>query len=105
LEKVRKIRTDLPKIGAIKLRVMVEKHLQDHHLCIGRDAFFQLLRENGLLIKRRRNYMTTTNSNHLFKKFPDLVNQGEALIPEEIWVSDITYIRMKKGVSLPGTGY
>jgi len=33
--------------------------------------------------------MTTTNSNHLFRKFPDLVNQGEALMPEEIWVSDI----------------
>jgi len=97
LEKVRKIRTDLPKLGAIKLRVMVEKHLQDHHLSIGRDAFFQLLRENGLLIKRRRSYMTTTNSNHLFRKFPDLVNQGEAVMPEEIWVSDITYIRMKKG--------
>lgn len=95
LEKVRKIRTDLPKLGAIKLRVMVEKHLQDHHLTIGRDAFFQLMRENGLLIKRRRSYMTTTNSNHLFKKFPDLVNQGEVLMPEEVWVSDITYIRMK----------
>jgi len=97
LEKVRKIRVDLPKLGAIKLRVMAEKHLQDHHLTIGRDAFFQLMRENGLLIKRRRSYMTTTNSNHLFKKFPDLVNQGEALMPEEIWVSDITYIRMKSG--------
>jgi len=95
LEKVRKIRTELPKLGAIKLRVMVEKHLQDHHLTIGRDAFFQLLRENGMLIKRRKSY--TTNSNHLFKKFPDLVNQGEALMPEEIWVSDITYIRMKSG--------
>ena len=97
LEKVRTIRTDLPKLGALKLRVMVEKHLQDHHLSIGRDAFFQLLRENGLLIKCRRSYMTTTNSNHLFRKFPDLVNQGEALMPEEIWVSDITYIRMKSG--------
>lgn len=97
LEKVRKIRTDLPKLGAIKLRIMVKEHLQGHHLTIGRDAFFQLMRENGLLIKRRRSYMTTTNSNHLFKKFPDLVNQGRACMAEEIWVSDITYIRMRSG--------
>lgn len=97
LEKVREIRTSLPKLGSLKLRVMVEKHLQEHHLSIGRDAFFQLMRENGMLIKRRRSYMTTTNSNHLFKKFPDLVNQGEALMAEEIWVSDITYIQMRSG--------
>jgi len=76
---------------------MLKKHFVGHHLSIGRDAFFQLLRENGLLIKRRRSYAVTTNSNHLYKKFPDLVNQSEALMSEEIWVSDITYIRMKSG--------
>lgn len=97
LEKVRKIRNDLPKLGTLKLRIMLEKHLQDHHLSIGRDAFFELMRDNGMLIKSRRSYTITTNSNHLFKKFPDLVCQGEALMAEEIWVSDITYIRMKSG--------
>ena len=97
LEKVRKIRTDLPKLGTLKLRIMLEKHLQDHHLSIGRDAFFELMRDNGMLIKSKRSYTITTNSNHLFKKFPDLVNQGEALMAEEIWVSDITYIRMRSG--------
>jgi transposase InsO family protein len=97
LEKVRKIRTDLPKLGTLKLRIMLEKHLQEHHLSIGRDAFFELMRDNGMLIKNRRSYTITTNSNHLFKKFPDLVNQTEALMAEEIWVSDITYIRMRSG--------
>ena len=59
---------------------MLKKNFVGHHLSIGRDAFFQLLRENGLLIKRRRSYAVTTNSNHLYKKFPDLVNQSEALM-------------------------
>lgn len=97
LEKVRLIRNDQPKIGAIKLRVKLQDQLEKEHLSIGRDCFFRLLRENGLLVKPKRQYLSTTNSNHRFKIWPDLVNRRPAIMPEEIWVSDITYIRCKDG--------
>ena len=97
LEKVRLIRNDQPKIGAIKLRVKLQEELKQEHLSIGRDCFFRLLRENGLLIKPKRRYAITTNSNHRFKIWPDLVNRKAAIMPEEIWVSDITYIPCKSG--------
>lgn len=97
LEKVQLIRSEQPKIGVIKLRVMLQDELEQEHLKIGRDCFFRLLRENGMLIKSKRRYAVTTNSHHYFKIWPDLVNRRSAIMPEEIWVSDITYIRCKSG--------
>jgi putative transposase len=92
---VREIRTDLPVLGGLKLHYMLKSALKAHHLGIGRDTLFSLLRENKLLIKPKRRYARTTNSNHHFKKWPDLVNRRPAIMPEEIWVSDITYLRSK----------
>jgi putative transposase len=95
LEKVRIIRNEQPKIGVIKLRIMLQQELEKEHLKIGRDCFFRLLRENGLLIKSKRRHFVTTNSHHHFKIWSDLVNRRPAIMAEEIWVSDITYIRCK----------
>ena len=92
---VREIRTDLPAVGGLKLHYMIKPALKAHRLSIGRDTLFSLLRENKLLIKPKRRYAKTTNSNHHFKKWPDLVNRRPANMPEEVWVSDITYIRSK----------
>lgn len=63
---------------------------------MGRDAFFELLRDNGLLVRRRRNRVRTTFSVHRFRKYPNLT--GNLLIerPNQLWVSDITYIRIKE---------
>ena len=49
------------------------------------------------MIKPKRRYPRTTNSNHRFKKWPDLVKRRAAIMPEEIWVSDITYLTGKNG--------
>lgn len=101
LEKVRAIRADFPKLGGIKLRSMISRELSNHPLSIGRDSFFRLLGENGLLIKRRRKPIRTTNSKHPYKKWPDLVKRRASRLPESLWVSDITYIHIKGG----GYGY
>ncbi len=63
---------------------------------MGRDAFFELLRDNGLLVRRKRYRVRTTFSSHRFRKYPDLRRD---LVPErsnQLWVSDITYIRIKE---------
>lgn len=97
IELVQKIRLDLPKTGTIKLQHMLKIPFQEHHVVLGRDSLFTLLRENNLLIKNKKRYVSTTNSNHLFKMWPDLVNRRPSRMPEEIWVSDITYLRTKSG--------
>lgn len=96
IEQVRQIKSELPHIGGLKMYSMLQKFLSAHQISMGRDAFFCLLKENNLLVKPRRLYARTTNSFHHFKKWPDLVQRRKAIMAEEIWVSDITYLKTKK---------
>jgi len=89
LQQVLAHRREQPRLGARKLLTLVEPNM-------GRDAFFDLLRENGLLVRRKRNYARTTFSCHRFRKYPDLVKGMMVERPEQLWVSDITYIRIKQ---------
>jgi putative transposase len=93
---VREIRAELPMLGGLKLHYMLKPSLKAHDLSIGRDSLFSLLGANNMLIKPKRRYARTTNSNHPFKRWPDLVNRRAANMSEEIWVSDITYLQGKR---------
>jgi putative transposase len=93
LQRIREIRRDLPKTGCIKLyKELNNGFLQALGINMGRDAVFNLVRDNGMLIKSKKRYAVTTNSFHRFKVHPDLVQRRAAQWAEEIWVSDITYI-------------
>lgn len=86
-----------PKLGGRKLHGMMEAFMADHRIDMGRDKLFELLRENGLLNrKRRRNQPRTTDSDHWMRKYPDLTGGIILNRAEELWVSDITYIRLIK---------
>ena len=86
-----------PRIGARKLLVLLQPFMEKHGINLGRDVFFELLRANGLLIrKRRRQRPCTTFSRHRFKKYPDLVKDLVVSRPGMLWVSDITYINLSK---------
>ena len=65
----------------------------------GHDAFIEILRKDGLMIhiRRRRRYKTT-DSNHHYRKYPNLIKEVVPHRPNEIWVSDITYIETEEGV-------
>lgn len=86
-----------PRLGARKLLVMMQPFMDLHRIHIGRDMFFELLRANGFLIRRRRGKPRTTFSAHRFKKYPDLVKGLTLFHSDELWVSDITYITLNKG--------
>lgn len=91
------IRADQPRLGGVKLLQMLKPDLIEHNIHIGRDAFFVLLRKNDLLIQPKKRYTTTTFSYHHFRKWPDLVQRSKATMAEQIWVSDITYLRIASG--------
>lgn len=59
---------------------------------VWRDMLFDILHANHLLIKTVRSWHITTNSHHRFRKHKNLVENRDEIRPEEIWVSDITYI-------------
>jgi transposase InsO family protein len=80
----------MPRIGGKKLYYLLSQELKA--LRIGRDKFFTILKTNHLLIKPKRSYHITTNSHHHFKKHKNLVENLEVKRPEQVWVSDITYL-------------
>ncbi len=82
--------------GGIKL-YHNKTELTNQNINIGRDKFYDFLRLNNLLIKKRKNYVTTTNSNHLFRKYKNIVKDHVPTRPEQLWVSDITYIKTENG--------
>lgn len=98
LQRIREIRSDLPKTGCIKLYKQLNNgFLQKLGISMGRDAVFNLVRSNGMLVKTKKKHVSTTNSYHRYKIHPDLVQRRAAIGAEEIWVSDITYIALKDG--------
>lgn len=87
---IMEIRKSMPRIGARKLYYLLFDKLQ--MLKTGRDKFFDILRANHLLILPKRSYHVTTNSHHRFRKHKNLILEMTINRPEQVWVSDITYI-------------
>ena len=58
-------------------------------------GYSRLMRELGLLAKRRIRRKRTTNSVHGYKRYPNLVQGLVVERPEQVWVGDITDIRLK----------
>lgn len=88
IQQVKSIRKDMPRLGCKKLHII----LKDKGINIGRDNLFDILRENRMLVKRKKKYAITTNSKHWMKKYPNLIRGFNFSVPNQLWVSDITYI-------------
>lgn len=93
MQAVRTIRRSQPRVGGRKLQRM----LLNMGYQIGRDQLFNLLRRYRLLIQPRKNYRKTTNSMHRFRKYRNLIKDKNPVRPNEIFVSDITYIDTLEG--------
>jgi putative transposase len=90
LEHVRKVRIQMPRVGTRKLYHILEPLLRE--MSVGRDRLFLILRSNHMLITPSRSYRITTNSHHRFRKHKNLVDGLIITRPEQVWVSDITYL-------------
>lgn len=91
LEKVHVIRKDHRVMGGRKLYEKLHSFLLEHQIKMGRDALFDLMAKNNLLVKKRRRRFITTFSNHWLKKWPNLIREMEIIRINQLWVSDITY--------------
>jgi transposase InsO family protein len=63
----------------------------------GRDKFFDILRTSGLLVPRKRCSTRTTHSWHHFHKYGNLIKDLSVSQINQVWVSDITYLRTRTG--------
>jgi hypothetical protein len=92
LRLVREARKDFPQMGAKKLLVYLKPSFDTMGISIGRDAFIELLYRNFMLVRRVRNKRKTTFSNHWMHKYPNLIAGFTPMQPNQLWVSDITYV-------------
>ncbi|WP_245891508.1 IS3 family transposase [Flavobacterium faecale] len=84
------IRKSMPILGTKKSYLLLFDELKP--MKIGRDKLFDILRANHLLIQPKRSYHITTNSHHRFRKHQNKILDLEINRPDQVWVSDITYI-------------
>ena len=84
------------KLGARKLLPLINEQLEKQSLSVGRDQLFQIMDTYGLKVRqRRRKSPRTTDNTHGFKRYPNLAESLELERSEQLWVSDITYVRVK----------
>lgn len=95
LKSVEDIRQNAPGVGAYKLWLMLTSTL-GRSFMPGRDSFFQILARNNLMLPPRKK-KHTTNSNHRFRKWKNLIKGLQPLKANQLWVSDITYISLADG--------
>ena len=99
VERVRCYRSGNPRLGSVKLWLILKRQFEGTGCFPGRDAFIELLRRHGLMVKiRRRRHYVTTDSNHNYRKYPNLIKGATVTAPNRVWVSDITYIETEEGV-------
>ena len=100
IQQVRNIRKNHRRIGTRKLYEMIQPFLLDHHIKMGRDALFNILSANQLLIRKRKRKIQTTNSYHWLRKYPNLIREFIPTAINQLWVSDITYWKINTGEHL-----
>ena len=96
IEHVKWLRKSLPGSGCRKLHEFMEAEgfYKRENITIGRDKLFELLSKHKLLIPSKKRRVKTTYSDHPFRKYPNIIKGKTPSQANEIWVSDITYVRM-----------
>jgi len=96
LIQINKIRQCHPALGGRKLYGLLLPFMLEHGIKMGRDALFDLLAQYGLLVKRRKRVIATTQSYHRFRKYPNIIRGIELTHANQLWVSDLTYYKIKE---------
>jgi transposase InsO family protein len=91
-------RKEQPRIGTRKLHGLYKATLLEAGVKVGRDRFFEVLRELELLVPPQpAESPRTTNSYHCLPVFTNQIKDLEVKKPNEVWVVDLTYIRTEMG--------
>ena len=71
--------------------------MKENHIKMGRNALNDLLRNRGMLIKKTKRFHITTDSKHFYYKSPNLLTDIEINHSEQVFVSNITYVKTDEG--------
>lgn len=87
----------MPRLGTRKLYFKLQPTLRGLGLKLGRDKLFACMKKFGLLICPKRRYVQTTMSRHHLRKYPNLTKGLALTHAEQVWASDITYVKTRQG--------
>ena len=90
VQQIHLIRKHQPMCGGRKLFIMLQPFFTTQNIAIGRGAFFDILAKNKILVRPHKRRVSTTNSRHHFRRFPNLAKDFKPMKAHELWVSDIT---------------
>lgn len=97
VRQVQQLRKHHRHMGGRKLYEKLQPFLLEHQIKMGRDALFDLLSANKLLVRKKKRSIHTTQSFHWLRKYPNLVKDFIPTAPGQLWVSDITYWQISNG--------
>lgn len=97
LAEVRRLRGQVAGLGTTKLHELMQGFLTSHQIKLGRDRLHNLLKVNGLSLTKKRSRVKTTDSNHDLEKYPNQVKELKPNRIGQLWVSDLSYIRVGNG--------
>jgi transposase InsO family protein len=97
LSLTRRERSMQARLGGRKVLKLISGDLADAGVSLGRDRYFELLRDNGMLVRRKPRKPKTTNSRHSLPVFRNLISGMNPAMPNKVWVSDLTYIDTNEG--------
>jgi len=84
-----------PKYGSRRLTHQLRR--SPHHYRINRKRIQRLMRQKNLLRPVKRKRCRTTDSQHPYPRYANRVTEVEVVRPEQVWVCDITYVRLGNG--------
>ena len=84
----------MPRYGTEKLHLDIAGDLQKQGIKMGRDKFLKFAGQHHLLVPKTRRCSITTDSNHMYHKLPNRIKNLEITNAEQVFVSDITYIKL-----------
>lgn len=93
VDKIKEIAYEFPKYGYRRMT----KELFRRGIHVNHKKVLNLMRENKLLVKRKKFKPITTQSNHGLKVYPNLAKDKRITKPNQLWVADITYIYLLYG--------
>ena len=97
LNEVKRIRKNHARMGTRKLYDKLESFMLEHQIKMGRDALFDLLSANHMLVRKKKRRIQTTQSFHWLRKYPNLIRDFIPTSPNQLWVCDITYWKIENG--------
>jgi transposase InsO family protein len=81
-----------PTYGYRRLKKQLER---DTGQVVNHKKMRRLMHELGLVVKKKAPKRHTTNSQHPWPRYPNLVQDLEIVRPDHVWVSDITYVQLR----------